>query len=101
MEWLFPAVSGVDVSDADLTVPLTKMSGKHLFFIQGEADEVFSSAEVQNMVTLASRDGRNKASSWIVSGGGHLRNRSYDAESYFAKIDEFLDTAFGKTEETV
>ena len=32
VEWLFPLVSGVDLSEADLTGPLTKMKGKHLFF---------------------------------------------------------------------
>lgn len=100
VEWLFPLVSGVDLSEADLTGPLTKMKGKHLFFIQGEADEVFSSAEVQGMVSLAGRDGRNQASFWILPGGGHLRNRSYDAEAYFAKISDFLDKAFGNEKET-
>jgi len=95
VRWMFPAVSGIDPDNADLATPLGAMKGKHLFFIQGESDEVFTSEETQNLVSLAGRDERNKASLWLIPGVGHLRARSYDAETYFGKISEFLTEASG------
>ena len=92
VEWLLPTTAGDVIRSAALSDPVNRMSGKHVFFIQGELDEVFGVADAQKLLTLAKAD--NEASLWLVSQAGHLRNRSYDSETYTAKIDEFLTGAY-------
>ena len=90
---LFPLLSGVKTEEVSLKDPINRMNGKAVFFIQGENDELFGSSHVSNLQNLAAAD--NRAEQWIVSQAGHLRCRSFDSESYVAKITQFLDKAQG------
>lgn len=89
---LFPLFSGVDVDEITLADPINALSGKDVLFIQGEQDEIFGSADAQHLLALAQTD--NDASLWLVSDVTHLRARSYDRETYFSKISQFLADAY-------
>lgn len=89
---LFPMVSGVDAESYSLSQPIRAMSGKNVLFIQGEQDEIFGSAHVQELYSYAKAD--NAASVWMVSGVTHLRTRSYDSEGYLNKVSAFLTEAY-------
>ena len=91
VKWLFPILTDVDPASVSLTEPFSKMNGKYLFFIQGGSDEIFGVDGAKELCSLAGLS--NKASSWILSGVGHVRARSYDAGTYFMKISEFLKKA--------
>ncbi len=92
VRFLFPLLSGVDINGIRLSDPVNALKGKDILFIQGEADEVFGSADARHLSTLASAD--NEASLWLVSEVNHLRARSYDSEAYFAKVSDFLKGAY-------
>lgn len=96
VEWLFPLLSGVDVDEITLADPINRLNGKSVLFIQGEADEWFGTADAKHLYTLAGVD--NEASLWLVSRAGHLRTRSYDAETYATKVTEFLSQGYEKKE---
>ena len=100
-QWLFSVITDIDVDAISMIDPINRMKGKDLFFIQGESDEVFGSAHIKDLVSLATLDKDNEASYWLATGTGHLRARSYDPETYFGKISDFLKQAAGEaTEET-
>ncbi len=89
---LFPAVSGIKTDEITLADPINRLNGKDVFFIQGEADELFGSADAQHLKTLAAVD--NEAKLWLVSDALHLRTRTYDTETYFSKVSDFLTEAY-------
>ncbi len=89
---LFPLLSGVKVNEITLEDPVNAISGKDVFFIQGEADEIFGIAGAQHLQTLASVD--NDSELWLLDGVTHLRARTYDGEAYLSKISAFLSEAY-------
>lgn len=91
--WLFPRMAGVDPAECSLTKFVSRMQGKALFFIQGDVDEIFGSQPAKDLASLAALNASNRVSSWILPNVGHLRARSYDSETYFAKISAFLTEA--------
>ncbi len=91
-QFLLPLLSGVDTGDISLSVPIQKMTGKNVLFIQGESDEIFGSEDAKKLASLAAAD--NESTLWMQSGGLHLKTRSYDSEIYFGKVSDFLKGAY-------
>ena len=100
VRWLFPLLSGVDSGSEPLRSVVGRIQGKHIFFIQGEQDELFGSSHLAATVSAAKATGKNQVESWTVASAGHLRARSFDTEIYFSKISEFLENAANPTSET-
>lgn len=94
-ELLFPLVMGVK-PDAIMLEPLKKISGKAVYVIHGEQNEMFPAAGAQMLFDAVKTS--NIADIWIVPGATHLRTRSFDPETYFSKISVFLSVASAKDE---
>ncbi len=89
---LFPLVSGIKTNEITLANPINQLNGKDVFFIQGEGDELFGTTDAKHLQSLAAVD--NEAKLWLVSDALHLRTRTYDTETYFTKVSDFLTKAY-------
>ena len=92
-EWLFPLMTDADPDECSLSRWISRMQGKYIFFIQGESDELFGVQPAKDLAALAALNSANRVTSWLLPNVGHLRARTYDTETYFAKISAFLTQA--------
>ncbi len=89
---LFAGVSGVEIESVSMAIPLQKINGKRIFFVQGDSDERFGSRHISSLSAMTTKN--NETEIWLLPNVGHLRAASFDRETYCNKMTEFLNKSY-------